>query len=204
MKKYLPIFSILVLALFGFKGDTQLASKLGKSVQDFRLQNIDGRFVALKDYQHAKGIMVVFTCNHCPFAKLYTNRYNQLNSKYSQLGVPLIAINAMDTLLYDEESFALMQQKAKTEKFNFPYLYDATQAVGKDFGANHTPHAYIIWQENKQWIVKYSGGIDDNGDHPEKAKPFIANAVNTLLQGKKIANPETQSFGCKIFYRKSK
>ena len=148
--------------------------------------------------------MVVFTCNHCPFAKLYTNRYNQLNNKYSKLGVPLIAINAMDTLLYDEESFALMQQKAKTEKFNFPYLYDATQAVGKDFGANHTPHAYIIWQENKQWIVKYSGGIDDNGDHPEKAKPFIANAVNTLLQGKKIANPETQSFGCKIFYRKSK
>jgi hypothetical protein len=76
------------------------------------------------------------------------------------------------------------------------------QTVGKDFKAEHTPHAFVIWKENNQWIIKYSGAIDDNGEHPEKANPYIANAVDDLLHGKPVKMPETQSFGCAIFYRK--
>ena len=74
----------------------------------------------------------------------------------------------MDTLIYEDETFELMQKKAKTENLNFPYLQEAMQVVGENFGAEHTPHAFIIWKENNNWIIKYSGAIDDNGEHPKK------------------------------------
>ena len=94
-----------------------------------------------------------------------------------------------------------MQRKAKAEKFNFPYLQDADQEVGKMFGAEHTPQAFVIWKENGSYTVKYEGAIDDNGDDAAKATPFVANAVEELLAGKAVSNPRTESFGCRIFYR---
>ena len=108
----------------------------------------------------------------------------------------------MDAATYDEESFVLMQEKAKNSKFNFPYLQDTLQTVGKNFNAEHTPHAFIIWKENDNWVIKYSGAIDDNGEHPELATPYIANAVEELLQNKPVSKAETPSFGCRIFYKK--
>ena len=173
-----------------------------KVIKDFSLQNVDGTMFSLKEQTGAKGFMVVFTCNHCPFAKLYPTRLNVLNAKYKPLGIPLIAVNSMDTLLYEEESFAQMQDKAKAEHFNFPYLYDALQTVGKNFNAEHTPQAYLIWKENGEWVVKYSGAIDDNGEHPELATSFIANAAEDLLHNRAVAKPVTESFGCRIMYRK--
>jgi hypothetical protein len=108
----------------------------------------------------------------------------------------------MDTAVYEEESFDLMRAKAMREKTNFPYLYDASQIVGKSFGADHTPHAFILWKENEQWIIKYSGAIDDNGEHPELANSFIENTLTELLANKPISKAETASFGCRIYYRK--
>ena len=107
----------------------------------------------------------------------------------------------MDAVTYDEESFVLMQQKAQSAKFNFPYLQDSLQIVGKSFGAEHTPHAFVIWKENNAWVIKYSGAIDDNGEHPELATPYIGNAVKELLKNKPVSNAETPSFGCRIFYK---
>ena len=193
----------VILALVSFKNNVSFhSSVIGNTVNDFRLKNIDNNFVSLNNIKGAKGFMVIFTCNHCPFAKLYTKRLNELDKKYKSLGVPLIAINSMDSLLYKEETFVFMQQMAKNEKYGFYYLQDAQQVVGKDFGAKHTPQAYVIWKENEKWVIKYSGAIDDDGENPSKAQPFIANAVNELLSGKKVSNPETESFGCRIFYRK--
>lgn len=73
---------------------------------------------------------------------------------------------------------------------------------GTTFNAEYTPQAFIIWKENNKWVAKYSGAIDDNGKHPEKATSYIANTVDELLNNKPVSNPKTQSFGCKIFYRK--
>lgn len=91
-----------------------------KTISDFNLLNVDGKMVSLNDYPEAKGFIIVFTCNHCPFAKLYPERLNALNSKYKTLGVQLIAISSTDTLVYEEDSFSEMAKKAKHEKFNFP------------------------------------------------------------------------------------
>lgn len=178
--------------------------KTDKEVADFSLKNVNNQMISTQDYKNAKGFILIFTCNHCPFAKLYTKRMNDLNKKYSKLDVPLLAINSMDTLVYEDEVFEKMQEKAKKEKFNFPYLQDAAQSVGKAFAAEHTPMAYVIWKENNTWRVKYKGSIDDNGEKPKAATPYIANAVNELLLNKKVSMPETQSFGCRIMYRKTK
>ena len=196
-------FFLVLFSLVSFSSIKNAAtSMVGKEINDFSLRNIDNEMVSLSNYKNAKGFMVVFTCNHCPFAKLYTNRLNKLHAKYLALDVPLLAINSMDTLVYEDESFERMQEKAQKEQFLFPYLSDALQITGKQFNAKHTPQAFVVWKEKQKWVVKYSGAMDSNGEHPELAKPFLANAVDDLLNNKAVATPETESFGCAIFYRK--
>ena len=170
-------------------------------IHDFSLRNVDGRIISTKDYEDAKGFIVIFTCNHCPFAKLYSKRMNELSFKYNPLNVPLIAVNSMDSIVYKDESFSEMKAKSIKDAFQFPYLQDGSQSVGKEFGAEHTPTAYVIWKEANQWRIKYKGAIDDNGENPQKANPFIGNAVDELLNNKPVTNSETESFGCRIFYR---
>lgn len=172
-------------------------------VRDFKLKNVDGQYVALKNYPEAKGFMIVFTCNHCPFAQLYPPRLNALNEKYGKLGVPLIAISSTDTITYEEDAYPKMVEKARREGFNFPYLFDGKQKVAKNFNAQKTPHAYVIWKEKGKWVVKYSGAIDDNGAEPEKVGiQYLANAVDLLLAGKPVQEKETKSIGCQIIFRK--
>jgi len=147
--------------------------------------------------------MIVFTSNHCPFAKLYPQRLNALNAKYKSLGVPFIAISSTDTVSYEEDTYEMMVAKAAKEHFNFPYLYDGAQTVAKDFAAQRTPHAFFIWRENGSWIIKYQGAIDDNGAHPELVeKHYLSDAVDELLAGKELSIKETRSVGCQIYFRK--
>jgi len=172
-------------------------------IRDFYLQNVDGKMLSLSSFPDAKGFIIVFTCNHCPFAKLYPPRLNDLHKKYKALGVPLIAISSTDTLVYEEDTYPKMIQKATKEKFLFPYLFDGEQAVAKMFAAQKTPHAFVIWKEHDAWAIKYNGAIDDNGAEPEKARNrYVANAVDELLAGKDVAVIETKSIGCQIYFRK--
>jgi peroxiredoxin len=172
-------------------------------INDFSLKNIDGKMVSLSDYLEAKGFVIIFTCNHCPFAKLYPDRLNKLNEKYKKLGVPLIAISSMDTISYEEDTYIKMIQKAKKENFKFPYLYDADQSIAKLFGAQKTPHAFVIWKNGSHFEIKYSGAIDDNGMHPKQVKnEYIGLAVDELLVGKQVTLKETMTIGCQIYFRK--
>ncbi len=199
MRSIIPIIALFILItsmVFNTKPTTET------TVKDFSLLNTDGKQVSLSNYPDAKGFIIVFTCNHCPFAKLYPKRFNEMTAKYKKLGVPLIAISSTDTVTYEEDSYALMVQKAKKEKFKFPYLYDNTQAVAKDFKADKTPHAYVIWKENGAYVVKYNGAIDDNGFEPKKVEnPYVMNAVDSLLANKNVSVKDTKSIGCKIYFR---
>lgn len=188
---------ISVVFLFSFKGGGD------KTVSDFSLKNTDGRQLSLKDFPEARGFIVVFTCNHCPFAKLYPPRMNELNNKYKPLGVPLIAISATDTVTYEDDTYPKMVQKARAEHFGFPYLFDEMQSVARNFSAQRTPHAFVIWKEHGNWVVKYNGAIDDNGAEPAKVKEhYVANAVDALLSGKEPKVEKTKSIGCQINFRK--
>jgi peroxiredoxin len=191
------LISIVSSLLFSFSAENE------KSVNDFSLLNVDGKMVSLKDYPSAKGFIIIFTCNHCPFAKLYPERMNKLNNKYESSGVPLIAISSTDTVTYEDDSYINMIQKAKDEKFNFPYLSDGEQSAAKNFGAQKTPHAFVVWKEKGEYLIKYSGAIDDNGAEPEKVKnSYVEKAVDALLKGKAVELKETKSIGCQIHIRK--
>jgi len=194
--------SIILIAIAIFFTNS-FTPKTNKELVDFKLKNVDGNLVSLSNFPNAKGFIIIFTCNHCPFAKLYPERLNNLNLKYKELGVPLIAISSTDTIMYEEDTYPNMVIKAKDEHFNFPYLFDEMQTVAKNFKAQKTPHAFVIWKENEKWIVKYNGAIDDNGMEPEKVtESYVANAVDALLKGKNILVKETKSIGCQIAFRK--
>ena len=199
MKKYLSILLIICVSFIG----SSFVSTSEKSIHDFSLKNIDGKMLSLSQFPKAKGFIIIFTCNHCPFAKLYPERLNKLNTKYKSLGVPLIAISSTDTIMYEEDTYPKMISKAKKEHFNFPYLFDEMQTVAKNFNAQKTPHAFVIWKEKNKWLVKYNGAVDDNGMEPEKVSMhYVADAVDALLKGKQVAIKETKSIGCQIAFRK--
>lgn len=105
--------------------------------------------------------------------------------------------------MYEEDTYPNMVTKATNKQFNFPYLFDEMQTVAKNFNAQKTPHAFVIWKENEKWVVKYNGAIDDNGMDPEKAtQQYVTNAVDALLANKKITISETKSIGWQIAFRK--
>ncbi len=200
MKKLVFFFYAIALVVFS----SYTIYEKEKTISDFKLKSATtNRWVSLSDYKNAKGFVVVFSCNKCPMAKFYSQRINQMDAKYKKLGVPVLAINSMDTLAYAEESFKLMQKKAKKDQFQFPYLQDKKQNIAKEFKATHTPQAFVIWKNNVgKFVVKYQGAIDDNAGEPEKIKQhFLTDAIDDLLQEKEVATPKSESFGCRIYFR---
>lgn len=198
MKKIATLLILLmIVSSFSFK-----EIKPEKTIKNFSLKSTDNKVISLEKYKNAKGFIIIFTCNKCPMAKLYSERLNTLYAKYRSKEVYLMAINSMDTVAYKEENFKLMQKKVEKEKFLFPYLQDKKQVVAKQFGATHTPQSYVIWKNNAgKWIVKYEGSIDDSALEPTKANNYLETAVDELLQNKTVTNPFTKSVGCRIFYR---
>jgi peroxiredoxin len=194
---------IAVLILFFMASSFSIREiKTEKAIKNFSLKSTNNKIISLEKYKNAKGFIIVFTCNKCPMAKLYSERLNTLYTKYKSNGVYLMAINAMDTLVYKEESFKLMQNKVKKEKLLFPYLQDKEQAVAKQFGASYTPQSFVIWKNKLgKWIIRYEGSIDDSALEPTKANNYLETAVDELVQNKIVTNPFTKSVGCRIFYR---
>ena len=190
------ILLLAILFLFGIVSNGQ------KTVSDFHLKSTDNKWISLKKYPTAKGFIVVFICNHCPFVSRYAERLNMLNKKFGPLGIPLIAINSSDTLIFGDETFDKMIAYSKKKKYTFPYLCDKNQSVGRNFGANKTPHAFVIWKQKSNWVIEYSGSLDDNGAESSKVThAYISEAVENLLAGKKVSIPATNSIGCEIHYR---
>ncbi len=197
MKKLLLVIFALILSSATFIDKSKIVS-------NFKLKSATtNQWVSLSDYKEAKGFIVVFTCNKCPMAKFYSQRLNHMDIKYKKMGVPVLAINSMDTLAYAEESFKLMQKKTKKEQLSFPYLQDKKQNVAKEFKATHTPQAFVIWKNKLgTFVIKYQGAIDDNAGEPEKAKHhFLTDAVDELLLNKEVSMSKSESFGCRIFFR---
>ena len=177
--------------------------KIGDQATDFALKNIDGKIVKLSDDSSAKGFVIIFTCNHCPYAVAYEDRIIAIDRKYRSLGYPVIAINPNDPVAYPSDSFEAMQQRAAEKGFTFPYLVDQTQQIARTYGAAKTPHVYLLQKEMNKIIVRYIGTIDDNyQDANEVKEPYLANAIEALLSGKTIESTETKEVGCSIKWKK--
>lgn len=177
--------------------------QIGDEVADFNLKNIDGKIVNLAQFDAAKGYIVIFTCNHCPYAKAYEQRIIALDKKYKK-DYPIIAINPNDPNLQPEDSYEAMQKNAQEKGFTFPYLFDENQTVYPIFGATKTPHVFLIQKENGKNILKYKGAIDDNYEKPEAVKvKYVENAVDALLANKTIPEVNTLAIGCSIKDKKT-
>ena len=170
--------------------------KIGDTATDFSLKNIDGKMVSLSDYKDAKGFIVIFTCNHCPFAKAYESRIQALQTKYAPQGYPVIAINPNDPAVQPEDSYNNMINRAKEKGFTFPYLLDEGQKIYPQYGATKTPHVFLLNADRK---VMYMGAIDDNVYEPEKIEvKYLENAIEAMKSGKVIATTMTKAIGCSI------
>ncbi len=175
------------------------AYEIGDEATDFSLLNVDGKVVSLADYPDAKGFIVIFTCNHCPFSIAYEDRINALNEKYEKQGFPVIAINPNDPEAQPRDSYELMKVRAKEKDFTFPYLFDEGQKIYPQYGATRTPHVFVLNKEKDKNIVRYIGAIDDNYEDPsDVSEHYVEDAVNALLSGEEIAVPETKAIGCSI------
>ncbi|MFD2542185.1 thioredoxin family protein [Lacinutrix gracilariae] len=204
MKKSIKIVSALAIVLLfsAFtlnKTNTNKGYQIGDIATDFSLQNIDGKMVSLADYTEAKGFIVIFTCNTCPYAVAYEDRIEALNKKYADKGYPVIAIMPNNTDVQPGDSLEAMQARAKAKGFTFPYLKDEGQKIYPQYGATKTPHVYVLEKTKQGNQVKYIGAIDDNyQDEASVSKKYVENAVDALLQGKEIEEKETRAIGCTI------
>jgi len=177
---------------------------VGDKASDFKLKNVDGKMVSLADYKDAKGFIVIFTCNHCPFAQAYEQRIADLHKKYESKGFPVIAINPNDKTIEPTDSYENMVSRAKEKNYSFPYLYDETQENARAYGATRTPHVFVLSKKDADLKVEYIGAIDDNTDDPLAVKTkYVENAVDELLAGKKVSTNFTKAIGCSIKWRKA-
>lgn len=177
--------------------------KPGSEVADFKLKNIDGKQVSLASIPDTKGYIVVFTCNHCPYAKAYEDRIIALHQRFASQGYPVVAINSNDPKEAPDDSYAKMKERAAEKQFPFVYLYDETQAVAKRFGAVRTPHVYLVQKKGNKMTVAYVGAIDNNWEDPAAAdQTYVANAINDLDKGLPVSVAETKAIGCTIKWKK--
>lgn len=177
--------------------------KIGDIATDFSLVGTDDKMHSLADYPNAKGFIIIFTCNHCPYVIAYEDRIIALDKKYKELGYPVITINPNDATLQPEDSFDLMKVRAKEKGFTFPYLVDENQEIYPQYGATKTPQVFVLQKKNEEHIVKYIGTIDNNYENPnDVTEKYVEDAVDALLVGTDIAVKETVAIGCTIKVKK--
>ncbi|MGQ1891502.1 thioredoxin family protein [Thermophagus sp. OGC60D27] len=177
--------------------------KPGDEARDFKLKNVDDKMVSLADYPDAKGFIVIFSTNHCPYVVAYEDRMIELDKMFKPKGYPVIAINPNDPKAFPEDSFENMKVRAKEKGFTFPYLFDATQEIAKAYGATRTPHVFLLKKEMGKHIVKYIGAIDDNYQDASAVKEkYVANAIADLEAGSSVKVKETKAIGCSIKWKK--
>lgn len=196
--KRVGFFALLMGFLMSFTNPT--GYKVGDKATDFKLKSVDNKMYSMADYKDAKGFIVVFTCNHCPFAVKYEDRIIDLAKKYKSKGYVLLAINPNDPAAQPEDSFELMQERAKEKKFSFPYLFDEGQKIYPQYGATKTPHVFLL---DKNLVVKYIGAIDDNVEDASQVKEkYLENAIAALEKGDQPTPNTTKAIGCTIKVKK--
>jgi peroxiredoxin len=178
--------------------------EVGDKAADFKLKNVDGKAISLSDWKDARGYIVIFDCNTCPYSKAYNDRIVALHARYLPLGFPLVAINANDPESSAGDSYSNMVSHAKKKGYKFPYLVDETQEIARTYGATNTPHVYVLQRMGDDLRVAYIGAIDDNArDAKAVTRKYVEEAIDALLSGKAITTTRTKAIGCGIKWKNS-
>lgn len=187
--------------LWGLWGSAAVALDLGAltSATTVKMKDVSGRLVSIADVQGAKGTMVMFSCNACPWVKAWETRIAELGNAAPEMGIGVIVINPNDPAKVPEDSYEVMQTRAKERGFKFPYVVDETSGVAKAFGATRTPEVFLF-DANGQLV--YHGAIDDNAREPEKVeKRYLADALAAVAAGRPVPVAKTKALGCTIKWR---
>ncbi len=199
------IFAVALIAVVTAGAPVNRGYEVGDSAMDFKLKNYDGKMVSMADYKDAKGFIVIFNCNTCPYSKAYDSRIIALNKKYAPQGFPVLTINPNDPEISPGDSFDEMKSQAKRNKYDFPYLVDETQDVARTYGATNTPHVYVLDKVSDSNLkVVYIGAIDDNSRNADAVtKRYVEDAVDAVMQSKNVPTTKTKAIGCTIKWRNS-
>jgi peroxiredoxin len=195
---FVAVMSAAAVMTAGYAKADSLA--IGAKIPDanVKMQNVDGRQLSISNAAGTKGTLVVFTCNHCPFAKAWQSRLVELGNTYQTKGVGVIAINSNDPTNFEEDRFEVMQARAKENGYQFPYVVDSTSDVARAFGASHTPEAFLF---DKDGQLVYHGAIDDDKDIASVTKHYLRDALDAVVNGTPVPVSETKSVGCGIKFR---
>lgn len=195
--RFLGPVTLLAFSLNALSSAADL--KIGNAAPNWSdLPGVDGKPHSLFDYRNAELVVMVFTCNHCPVAQAYQDRLIALQKDYQNKGVQIIAVNVNNI---PEDRLDKMKERAASKGFSFPYLYDASQKIGRDYGAKVTPHVFVLDKNRK---IAYMGAVDDNLNLDEVKKHSLRDALDALLAGKTPPDTVTQQFGCSIKYEPEK
>jgi peroxiredoxin len=175
---------------------TEGTLRIGDPAPGFALPGVDGRTYALQDFAGKSVLVVMFSCNHCPYVQAYEDRLVALQRDYANRGVQLVAINSNDDVAYPDDSLPNMTARARAKGFNFPYLRDASQQVAMAYGATHTPQLFVFDSARR---LAYTGKIDDNWQNPHAAsRHFLRETLDALLRDEAPAVATTHAIGCTI------
>ncbi len=178
----------------------KILTKAGTKIPGFGpLKSVDGKSYSLNDFEANSVLVVIFSCNHCPYVQAYEDRIMDLQRDYKFKGVQFVAINSNDATTHPDDSFENMVKRAAERKFNFIYLRDEDQSVAKAFGATHTPHLFVF---DRARTLAYTGRIDDNWKEPANVqRRYLKEALDALVSGQRPTEPETFAIGCTIKWK---
>jgi peroxiredoxin len=168
------------------------------SAPAFTLPGTDGRSHSLSDYADAAALVLIQTCNHCPYAQAWEGRINAIQSDFAGRGVRVVAINSNDAVSHPEDSFPAMVARAAARAYTFDYLHDEDQAVARSLGAERTPEVYVYDAERR---LVYHGAVDDNRDDRAVTAHYLRDALEAVLAGQSPTVSETPAVGCTVKWR---
>jgi peroxiredoxin len=171
---------------------------IGEHAPSFDLRGVDGREHALESYAGADVLVLVQSCNHCPYVQAWEGRMKAIQADYAYRGVRLVALNSNDSDRYPEDSFEEMRRRAEQQGFNFDYLHDADQAIVRALGAQRTPEVFVFDRDRR---LAYHGAIDDSRDERAVASHYLRDALDAVLDGREPAVTDTPPSGCTVKWR---
>lgn len=172
--------------------------QIGDPAIDFDLPSVRDGDVSLQDYTDRDAVVVLFTCNHCPYAQAWEDRLIQIAHDYNDQGVGFVAISSNDPEQYPADSPDAMRQRADEKNFPFPYLFDASQDVARAYGAERTPEVFVF---DKEGQLRYHGAPDDSYEEAQMTTPYLRNALDALLAAEEVPVTETPPVGCTIKWK---
>lgn len=200
---FLVFTCFFLTGFFWFNMSQAQGVEVGDVAPKFKLKDISGDMISFKSFENAEGFIVVFTCNHCPYSKLYEDRLIALHNTYEPQGWPVVAINPNDVNQYPSDSYDNMIKRAEEKGFTFRYLYDESQEIAQEYGATRTPHVFLV-KNSKKPTVEYIGAIDNNPkDATAVDHPYLEDAIDAVKNGQRPDPATTKAIGCSIKWKKS-